>query len=254
MESKITSVASYFEKHAPDTRLRLLECYRDEAEEFSVLSNVMITILGRFDDAHPEHTLETPYSPAYGLMVKAVNTLGAAFELTLCGYWWEPPGLMRTAIETFAVGWDIVHNPTRFTEWKNDRKFKSTISISNVGEVIPNIGRLYGLLSDLHVHTSPLNSSPFMFRGEPDPKFQLFGYVPNGKEDSQKSQIYYNLFVAFICTQITELTFVNYSQHFETIEKVPGTNEARTKVTDRHRRFADAAQIAFKEMASEPGG
>lgn len=245
-------VRHYFFDSAPDCRRRLLDAFRDETEEFATLIEALITLLNRFSSANPVYDKTNPKHVAYGLMTKSANTLGAAFELALSGYMWEPPTLLRAALETHAVAWDVAHNPQRFKAWLSDKKFQSTDSISNVKEVANEIGKLYGLLSSMNVHISPLNSSPAMFKTDDSPKFQLFGLVLPGKELARRSEIYFSLFVAYICLQLTELTFYHYAENLETIEILQGADLARTKVSTRHKKFVDTATEVFRRQAEDP--
>jgi len=185
-------------------------------------------------------------------MTKGANTLGAAFELSLSGYLWEPPALLRIALETFAVAWDIVHNPKRFQSWLNLKKFESTISISNAKEVSVVIGKLNGLLSKMNVHTNPLNSSPAMFLAE-EPEFQLFGLIHPGKENTRRNVIYLSLFATFICLQLTELTFYQHAEHLETIQILPDRAGAKTRVSEAHKAFVDEMRTVFRLMAEGKG-
>jgi hypothetical protein len=180
-----------------------------------------------------------------------MNTLMAAFELSLGGYMWEPSILLRSALEGCATAWDLVHNKSRFELWKAKRKFDSTDSISNVKEVSGEIGRLYGHLSNFNVHTSPLNSSPSMVVIEDEPRFQFFGFVSPGKESVRKTEIFLCLFVTYVCLQLAELVFHHYVSDLETIERTPGTDLVRTRVSDRHRRVVEAMKAHFGEIAAD---
>jgi hypothetical protein len=221
----------------------------DEVVEFSRLLGTAITLLSAFIAKRPRYDEASPYHAAYGLMTKGANSLGAGFELVLSGYLWEPPALFRTGVETYSVAWDIVHSQDRFTAWRNDRKFRSTDSISNAKEVSAAIGKLYGLQSRMNIHTSQINSSPAMFLTD-EPKFQLFGLLQPGQEVDRESEIYYALFVTYICLQLAELTFHSFGEQFETIEMVPGEGLARTRVSDTHQRFVDQFLRVAQQMAS----
>jgi len=207
--------------------------------------------LQSYHRTNPQHDPENPKQVAFGLMTKGVNTLMAAFQLSLSGYLWEPSILLRSALEGFATAWDLVHNPARFEQWKKDRKFDSTYSISNVKEVSEEIGKLYGHLSEFNVHTSPLNSSPSMVVADGEPKFQFFGLVAPGKEAIRKTEIYLSLFVSYVCLQLTELVFHQYAVELETIERIPGADLVRTKVSERHRVIVDAMKAHFSKVAAD---
>lgn len=176
-------ITEYFEKSATDTRARMNEHYKPEIEEFARLVSAIISPLQRFNKANPKFDKNRSQSFAFGLMTKGANSLAAAFELALSGYMWEPPTLLRMALETFSVGWDIVHNPDRFKSWSDQNNFESTRSISNAKEVSEVIGKLNRLLSKMNVHINPTNSSPAMFHAD-SPKIQLFGFKNARKRGS----------------------------------------------------------------------
>lgn len=106
-------------------------------------------------------------------MIKGANTLMAGFELSLNGYFWETPILLRNALEEFASAWDIVHNPERLEIWKANKNFKSTDSISNAKEINPVIGPFYGLLSQMYTHINKNNASPSFVVVEDGLKFNF---------------------------------------------------------------------------------
>ena len=205
--------------------------------------------LQSFHKENPVYDENVSKHIAFGLMTKGANTLAAAFELALGGYLWEPSILLRSGLEGFATAWDVVHNKHRFDLWKTrNKKFDSSVSISNVKEVTAVIGKLYGHLSTMNVHTSALNSSPSMVLNEDQPKFQFLGFISEGKESIRRSEIYMCLFVTYICLQLVELVFYKYSRELETIEIVSGADQARTKVSERHRKFVDEFQEYFKRV------
>ncbi len=246
------TVEEYFVQSAFNTRSRMTAHYEAEIGEFVRLISALIDLLGRFHTAKPQYDKKRPYHAAFGLMTKGANTLGAAFELSLGGYFWEPSTLLRVALETFAVAWDIVHNPKGFQSWLSLKKFESTKSVSNAKEVSDVIGKLNGLLSKMNVHINPLNSSPAMFQAD-EPKFQLFGLIHPGKENTRRNVIYLSLFVTFICLQLTELTFYQHAEHLETIQMLPDGTEAKNRVSETHRAFVNEMMTVFKLMAEGKG-
>lgn len=241
-------ITEYFEKSAADTRARMNGHYKTEIEEFARLVAGIIAPLQRFNEANPQFDKNLPQHFAYGLMTKGANSLAAAFELALSGYMWEPPTLLRMALETFSVGWDIVHNPDRFESWCEQKKFESTRSISNAKEISEVIGKLNGLLSKMNVHINPTNSSPAMFQAD-SPKIQLFGLIVPGKEEARRNEIYLALFVTFICLRLAELSFYQYSESLETIEILPDGSGAKTRVSETHRQFVSEMTSVFQKMA-----
>jgi hypothetical protein len=241
-------VTEYFAKSAADTRARMNVHYKSEVDEFARLITAIISPLQRFSEANPQYDKKLPQHLAYGLMTKGANSLAASFELALSGYMWEPPTLFRVALETFSVGWDIVHNPTRFKSWCEDKKFDSTRSISKAKEVSDVIGKLNGLLSKMNVHINPVNSSPAMFLAD-TPTIQLFGLIVPGKEGARRNEIYLALFVTFICLQLTELSFYQYAESLETIEILPDGSGAKTRVSETHKQFVAEMTSVFQKMA-----
>lgn len=246
------SVLKYLRELSAEVKARITNYFSSEVEEFSFLTEKMIETLQRYHSQNPIFDQLDSKHVAFGLMTKGANTLMAGFEIVLTGYMWEPPILFRSALEGFATAWDIVNNEARFATWKADKKFDSTDSISNLKKAIEPVGKMYGLLSNMNVHTSPLNSSPAMLVSESGPKFQFFGLTPIGKENVRKGEIYFALLTAYVCLQLTELIFHNYSPGLETIEKIHGTDSARLKVSARHRKFVDAATQHFKTASENP--
>jgi hypothetical protein len=220
-----------------------------EVGEFSLLTAKSLATQGAYLDANQIFDASKPKAVALGLMTKSTNTLMAGFELVLTGYMWEPPMLFRNVLEGSAVGWDLVHNTSRFKEWNAGRKFDSTLSISNLKKAIEPVGKMYGLLSNMNVHTSHLNSSPSMVVEAGAPKFQMFGNVPPGQENIRKGEIYFALVTAYIALQLVELVFHEYSTDLETVARVPGTDLVRTVVSERHRPFVDEAVAYFQRMS-----
>jgi hypothetical protein len=244
-------VATYLSELSPDTRRRLAAHFSKEVTEFAFLVGRMTETLQNFHAQSPNQ-ISTPKFAAFTLMTRGANALVAAFELSLGGYMWEPGALLRNALESFAVAWDVVHNRERFEAWKQQKNFKSTDSITNVKRVLESYGKMYGHLSKLYVHTNPISSSPSMLVVEGRPQLQLFGSIPAGKERIRKSEIYFALFASYVCLQLTELVFHAHSKTLETIEKIPGTDSARNVVSERHRPFAEAMKEHFGLMSQNP--
>ncbi|MFT3821925.1 MAG: hypothetical protein QM750_30635 [Rubrivivax sp.] len=243
---------NYLRQLGSDSTTRLTAHFATEVEEMSILASRAMEALQNYHRFNLQHDPNNPRQVAFGLMSKGVNTLMAAFQLALSGYRWEPSILLRSALEGFSTAWDLVHNPARFEQWKTSRKFESTHSISAAKEAIGEIGKLYGHLSTINVHTSPLNSSPSMVLVDGEPKFQFFGLVSPGKEAIRNTEIYLTLFASYICLQLTELVFHQYAIELETIEIDLEKNLARTKVSQRHRTIVDAMEVHFARIAVDP--
>ncbi len=251
MRTMQDTALNYLRQLAPDSTARLTAYFAAEVEEMSLLVSRAMETLQNYYRTNPQQDPENPKQVAFGLMTKGTNTLMAAFQLSLSGYLWEPSILLRSSLEGFSTAWDLVHNPARFEQWKANRKFDSTYSISNVKEVCEEIGKLYGYLSKFSVHTSALNSSPSMVVTDGEPKFQFFGLVAPGKEAIRKTEIYLSLFVSYVCLQLTELSFHQYAVELETIERIQGADLMRTKVSERHRVIVDAMKEHFSKVAAD---
>jgi hypothetical protein len=241
-----SAVLKYVRELSPEARSRVLAAFAREVDEFAHLVFRIIETLQRYYERNKIHDDNNPKEIAFSLMTKGANTLMAGFELVIGGYMWEPPILFRGALEGFAVAWDIVHNPARFDLWKKRRPFHSTDSISNLKKAIEPVGKMYGYLSNIHVHTAPINSSPSMTGAE---KFQFFGLLPAGNEELRKGEVFFALLATHVCLQLTELVFYAYAAELETIQKIPGTDTVRTAVSERHRPFVEASMDHFRAMA-----
>ena len=246
------TVMDYLDRLSVESRSRVSKHFAREVGEFAILSAKLVSTLQRYHSRHLVAEPDNPKQVAFSLMTKGANTLMASFELVLIGYMKEFEVLLRSALEGFAVAWDVVNNADRFNAWKNEKKFDSTESISRLKKEIEPVGKLYGYMSNIHVHTTPKNSAPSMFLDGESRKFQFFGYLSPKKEHLPKGSVYFNLFSAYVLLQLTELVFYSYCDGFETIEKLPGEDLVRTVVSERHRPFIDAAMNHFRLMAEDP--
>lgn len=150
-----STVLKYLREMSPESRARVTTHFSKEVSEFAFLAAKITETLQHYHARNPQHDENNPKEVAFALMTKGANTLMAGFELVLTGYMWEPPILFRSALEGFAVAWDVVHNDPRFAAWKASKKFDSTDSISNLKKAIEPIGKMYGLLSNnVHAHSA----------------------------------------------------------------------------------------------------
>lgn len=246
------TVLQYLHELAPESKARLTRHFAEEVEEVSTLISLLIQTLQNYEKQNPAPENDDPKKIAYALMTKGANTLMAAFELALNGYLWEPPILFRNALEGFTTAWDVVHNEARFKTWQKGKGFSSTDSITNLKRAIEPIGQMYGLLSNMYAHISPTNASPSFVLSGDEPKLQFFGFVRNGKEHIRAGEIYFSIIAVFVCLQLTELTFHQYSPGLETIEKIPGNECVRTKVSERHAKFVNSAMEHFRSVVENP--
>ena len=245
-------VLDYLNELGPESRTRLIKHFSTEVDEFVFLISSLIDTLQNFQSLNPDYDINNSKQVAYSLMTKSAGTLMAAFEVVLNGYLWESKVLFRSALEGFATAWDIVHNESRFILWnKNNKKFDSTGSISNLKKEIEPFGKMYGFLSNIYVHTNPINASPSYLLIDGEPKLQFFGLIRQGKENVRKSEIYSSLLMAYASLQIVELTFYKYSNSLETIELILGKDIVKTKVSERHAKFVNEAKSHFKKTTED---
>ncbi|MBT3802542.1 MAG: hypothetical protein HOG05_15445 [Bacteroidetes bacterium] len=209
-------------------------------------------MLNKYNLNNSDISEELPLNSAYHIMSKGNNSLMAVLELSLSGYFWEPPIILRTAMEGFATAWDIVHNPKRFDNWRTNKNFQSTKSITNYKEIDEKIGFLYGLLSQYYTHIGPKNSNQAIYMIGNTPIAQNFGFIPPGKEDIRKTEIYMLILVAYISLQTTEICFHEYANTYETVSKIPGELLMKAKVSERHKIFADKALSHFQQLSNNP--
>lgn len=245
-------ILNYLTNSSPESKTRLTNYYSDQLKEIAILLSKMTEILDNYNLSHPNYDGNNPKHVANGLMIKSKNTLMAAIESVLNGYYWEPPILMRNCLEGFSVAWDIIHHVDRFSLYKDDKSFKSTYSISNLKKEIESLGKLYGHLSNMNVHVSAINSSPSCLNIDGVTKVQYFGFVEEGKEHTRSGEIYLSILCSFICLQIAEISYHEYSDELETIEKISGTNLVKNIVSDRHRKFVEEMEVVFEKMKETP--
>lgn len=120
------TIIKYLNELTVDSKKRGTDYFKEEVEEFSLLLSKIISPLQNYNSIIKTPKKDDPKFIGYGLMTKGANTLMAGFELSLNGYLWEPPILLRNALEVFASAWDIIHNPKRLELWQDHKSFKST--------------------------------------------------------------------------------------------------------------------------------
>jgi len=248
----ISTTKNYLLMLSSESRERSIQFFSAEVEEFSILLGKLVQTLQNFHRAETTFNEGDPKQVAYGLMTKNANTLVAGFELAITGYREEPFILQRSALEGFATAWDLAHNPKRFAAWRHNKKFDSTVSISNLKREISAVGLMYGFLSNMKIHTAPINSLPAVFQSETGPILQLFGFVPEGKEQIRKTEVMFSLLTSYACLQVTELVFHRYATELETIAPTSEQDRVTSIISARHRPFADAAIEHFRSLAQDP--
>lgn len=89
------------------------------------------------------------------LVGNANQTIMAALELTRLGYRLQPCILLRNAVETISMALYLFQNPGEHGKYLAG-KVKSQSTIGEASKVVPNLGQLWGMLSEQFAHVSPL--------------------------------------------------------------------------------------------------
>ena len=146
------------------------------AEDLAVSYDLLYSVI------NSEEVKKIPDNHFYSFVLcwTGLNTIVAAIDLFRGGYPREPQMLMRNAIEIFASAYDIRRNEDKYNLLITDHtKFDSTRSIAALKELVPMVGSLYGRLSDMFTHVSPLHmiphksETPLCIGGMFDPKEQI---------------------------------------------------------------------------------
>ena len=89
------------------------------------------------------------------LVGNANQTIMAAIELTRLGYRLQPCILLRNAVETVSMALYLFQNPEEHGKYSAG-KVKSQSTIGEASKVVPNLGQLWGTLSEQFAHVGPL--------------------------------------------------------------------------------------------------
>jgi len=89
------------------------------------------------------------------LVGNANQTIMAALELTRLGYRLQPCILLRNAVETISMALYLFQNPEERGKYLAG-KVKSQGTIGETSKVVPNLGQLWGMLSEQFAHVGPL--------------------------------------------------------------------------------------------------
>jgi hypothetical protein len=246
-------ISNYIAEKSFDTKSRTTAKHNIHVDEFSELVfKILLTIRNYYEKFSDESIAGNERQVSSNLIIKSTNSLMAAFELSLNGYYWEPPILLRTALEGFCVAWDICQNPNRFKAYQEGKKFDSTKSISNVKKEAAFVGKFNGHLSNNIVHISRFNGSPMCVTVDGSPQIQTFGFLPTGKEENASTNLYISVLTTFFCLQLTEIIFGKYSDELETLEMTGTSGIANNKVSERHRKYVSKMETHFTEMVKDP--
>lgn len=191
------------------------------SEEESVICDILESawyILMKFKDKYDSEG-DKPIVSSFILLTKSINSILASYELCIEGYIIESGVLLRHIIEAICVGYDIYVNEDRFKDFfYNKEKFKSTKSIKTTKNLIPEIGIIYGILSEFNTHISTLNCFPNFTKVKGDNvEFFIGGGIPTNEEESEemRGEIYKIFSVAIRILQLVEYIFKDYVSKFK---------------------------------------
>ena len=236
-----TKTQRYLFETGPECKQRITRAYPLEVASFTHLVDLLRTTLAEFVYSKASEQAPPAHSIAFGIMLKSANTLMAGFELCLSGYHWEPPILFRSALEGCAAAWDIVNNEKSLRLWQSDKSFKSCDSITQLSKLDPFYGKWWGIQSNFNVHTSQANGNPtFFYTPDGQTEFQMYGFVPEGKEESRRYVIEASIVSALACLHLAEWVFHEYlSEPAETVV-VGRDGKIYKRVTEEHERHIAA--------------
>ena len=191
------------------------------SEEESVICDILESawyILMKFKDKYDSEG-DKPIVASFSLLTKSINSILASYELCMEGYIIESGVLLRHIIEAICVSYDIYINEDRFKDFLyNKEKFKSTKSIKPTKNLIPEIGNIYGILTEFNTHISTLNCFPNFAKVKGDKiEFFIGGGIPTNEEESEemKGEIYKIFSVAIRILQLVEYIFKDYVSEFK---------------------------------------
>ena len=123
---------------------------REMSKLFSEASAIVIKAL------HANHPLSSQQSWAAEVLINIANSISAAAYVLRGGYTLVPGTILRNAIEAMAVCLHGLQHPSDLEKIKSGG-FNTPHAITTAKKVIPPFGQMYGLLSNLFTHISPLH-------------------------------------------------------------------------------------------------
>lgn len=129
--------------------------FDDLADDLGETMDILYGIL----DVHPpvpDHVLM-----AATMNLGVLNTILAAIELRRLGYFKEPMMLIRDAVESACVAYEISLGQEAYEIFvTNPEKYDSPKAVGKAKDVVGIIGTIYGLLSKYFTHTGGLHVAP----------------------------------------------------------------------------------------------
>lgn len=131
------------------------------------------------------------------LLRNSANTIIAANQTLRCGFRLQSGILLRSVIEMCATVVHLLVKPADLTNFNSDN-FSSTKSIAIADKQVPLFGRIWGLMSNKHIHINSIHADWY-----PTKEY-------NDKEEVPASVTLGMLGVStMILAIVTELTFIN---------------------------------------------
>ncbi len=211
-------IHQYLNKSLNENSVKISKCFIEEEQVICHALGYSWDILLKYLEHTCKQKSTDSQTSSFTLLVKAINSLLAAYELCIGGYIDESGIILRNSLETICVSYDISTNRKRYNRFVNDRNFKSAQSINSAKKFINLISPLYNMFSEMHVHISKTNSIPnFVSLNGDHVKLHLGGEVPEGEENSYgiKGMMTLCVTLSFIILQTSEFIFKEYATNFQ---------------------------------------
>ena len=143
-----TTVANVIKTYSLNAEKSIDEKFREQiVNSIYLLTNIYVLLKSVAD--HPKQDKVTnKLLDSQILIWQACNSMLAAFQLIRQGYPLEPQFLMRVAIESFSLAISFHVDESLYVKYKH-RNLSGKDSISTAKVLIPELGQIYGLLSEV---------------------------------------------------------------------------------------------------------
>lgn len=128
-------------------------CEKDLLEMSKLFSEASAIVIKAL---HATHPLSNQQSWAAEVLINIANSISAAAYVLRGGYTLVPGTILRNAIEAMAVCLHGLQHAPDLDKIKSG-SFNTPHAITTAKKVIPPFGQMYGLLSNLFTHISPLH-------------------------------------------------------------------------------------------------
>lgn len=185
----------YFKKDFTEFRNRLADCLET------------ITIIGQ---TNKKDKIPPGYWEYYNLFTEAINMLLICYRNIRMGHWLAGLVLLRTVIEIIAVCIAIWLDIKKNLKNLHEGKLKATECVKTLKKVLPQLLRIWGFLSNYHVHPSKeILGASFIEQDLATGWGRVFigGYLHPDKAEETESSVIHVLLVTYYLHAAIELIF-----------------------------------------------